>query len=120
MGVLESPVPRMTKFGAFRVTMPAFLVILFATILFAITSLMAIFARKPAILIGTILVYAVAVYTTYVVNCLTVGSCNLLAWVLGVLYAVAVGLVILGYVFSLFKKGVKATVADYKPKAGVM
>lgn len=115
MNVLNKPVPRMTSFAGISMTMPAFLVILMATILFALTSLMAVFAGKPAILVATIIVYAVAVYTTYVVNCLTVGSCNLLAWVLGVLYVVAVGLVILAYVFSLFKKGVRTTVAEYKP-----
>jgi hypothetical protein len=115
MGVLNKPVPSMTSFANFQMTMPAFLVIMMATILFVLTSLMAIFAGKPAILVVTVLAYAVAVYTTYVVNCLTVGSCNLLAWVLGVVYVIVVGLIILGYIMSVFKKGVRATVGDYKP-----
>lgn len=118
-GVLEKPVPKMTKFANISMTMPAFLVIMFATILFAVSALMAIFARKPAHLMGIIVLYAVAVYSTYVVNCLTVGNCNLLAWVLGVLYAIVVGLAILGYVSSLFTKGLGATVAAYKPLAGM-
>lgn len=116
-GILEKPVPQMTKFANINMTMPAFLVIMFATILFAITALMAILARKPGYLMGIIILYAVAVYTAYVVNCLTVGNCNLLAWILGVLYAVIVGLAILGYVSSLFTKGLGATVAAYKPIA---
>lgn len=115
MSALNKPVPRMTSFANIQMTMPAFLVIMMATILFVLTSLMAIFAGKPAVLLVTVLAYAVAIYSTYVVNCLTVGSCNLLAWVLGVLYVVVVGLIILGYVFSVFKKGVRATVGEYKP-----
>lgn len=114
MELLNKPVPRMTQFAGIRMTMPAFLVIMTATILFVITSLMAIFAGMPGVLFVTVLAYAVAIYSTYVVNCLTVGSCNLLAWILGVVYVVVVGLVILGYVMSLFKKGVKNTVSGYK------
>ncbi len=115
MGVLDQPVPRMTQFAKVNMTMPAFLVIMFATILFAVTAVGAIIARKPAMLVGIIAIYAVAVYTTYVVNCLTIGNCNLLAWVLGILYAVVVGLTILGYVASMFTKGLGSTVAGYNP-----
>ena len=115
MGVLNQPVPRMTRFATINMTMPAFLVILFATILFAITAVGAILAKKPVLLVGIIAVYAVAIYTTYVVNCLTVGSCNLLAWVLGIMYAIVVGLTIIGYVVSVFSKGLGPTVGMYNP-----
>lgn len=115
MGVLNQPVPSMTTFASINMTMPAFLVIMFATILFVITALMSIIARKPTYLVGIIVFYAFAIYTTYVVNCLSIGNCNLLAWVLGVLYAVVVGFTILAYVFNLFTKGVGATVGAYKP-----
>ena len=115
MGVLNQPVPRMTKFANISMTMPAFLVILFATILFALTAVTAVLAGKPMLLGGIIILYAFAIYTTYVVNCLTVGSCNLLAWVLGVLYAVMVGFAIIAYLGSIMKKGMGATVGSYKP-----
>lgn len=111
---LQKPVPRMNKFAGVNLTTPAFLIILIATILFVITSLMGIFAGRPEVILVTVVAYAVAIYSTYVVNCLTVGKCNMLAWILGILYFVLVGLVVLGYVLSLFKKGVKATVASYK------
>jgi hypothetical protein len=120
MGVLDQPVPRTVHIGKLNMTMPAFLVILFATILFAVTALGAIFARKPMLLLVTIIVYAVAIYTTYVVNCLTVGSCNLLAWILGILYAIGVGLAIIGYVISVFTKGVSITAANYNGMMGRM
>lgn len=115
MGVLNQPVPRMTKVGSITMTMPAFLVILFATILFSLIAITAILSGKPKMLVGVILMYAFAVYGTYVINCLTVGSCNLLAWIIGILYAVIIGLAILGYVASIFTKGMGATVANYKP-----
>jgi hypothetical protein len=107
MGVLEQPVPRMTKFANITMTMPAFLVILFATILFVVTAL------------GAIVMYAFAVYTTYVVNCLTVGNCNLLAWVLAILYAIMVGLTILAYIGAVFTKGFSSAALGYKPKTGM-
>lgn len=116
MDFLGKPVPRMTQFAGVRMTMPAFLVIMVATILFAITSLMAIFAGKASVLFMIVLAYAGAIYSTYVINCLTVGSCNLLAWILGVVYVIMVGLVIIGYVVSVAKKGYRATVAEYKPR----
>jgi hypothetical protein len=115
MDFLNKPVPQMKKFAGVSLTMPAFLIIMTATILFVITSLMGIFAGRPSVLFVTILAYAVAIYSTYVINCLTVGSCNLLAWILGILYVIMVGLVIIGYVISVFKKGIRATVASYKP-----
>jgi len=117
MGVLEQPVPRMTKFANVTMTMPAFLVILFATILFVVTALGAIFMKSPMMLVSVIVMYALAIYTTYVVNCLTVGNCNLLAWVLGVLYAVMVGLTILAYIAAIFTKGFSAAALSYKPKS---
>jgi hypothetical protein len=119
MGVLEQPVPRMTKFANITMTMPAFLVILFATILFVVTALGAIFAKSPMLLLTVIVMYAFAVYTTYVVNCLTVGNCNLLAWVLAILYAIMVGLTILAYIGAVFTKGFSSAALGYKPKTGM-
>jgi len=115
MGVLHQPIPRMTKIGAITMTMPAFLVILFATILFSLIAVTAILSGKPKVLVGAIMGYAFAVYGTYVVNCLTVGSCNLLAWIIGILYAIMIGLAIVGYVVSVFTKGMGVTVSNYKP-----
>ena len=120
MGVLDQPVPRMTQSAKINMTMPAFLVILFSTILFAITAVGAIFAKKPILLVGIIAMYAFAIYTTYLVNCLTVGNCNLLAWILGILYAILVGLAILGYVVSVFLVGVSSTASSYKPMRSMM
>lgn len=115
MDILNHPVPRMTKFANITMTMPAFLVILFATILFALTALTAILAGKPMLLGAIIIVYAFAIYGTYVVNCLTVGSCNLLAWILSIIYIVGVSMTILGYTSGIFTKGMGATVGSYKP-----
>ena len=114
MGVLNEPVPKMTKFANITMTMPAFLVIMFATILFVIMVIGAIIARMPMALLGSILMYALAIYTTYVVNCLTVGSCNLLAWVLGVVYAILIGLSVLAYVSSAYSKGFGVATKEFK------
>jgi hypothetical protein len=114
MGVLNEPVPKMTKFANITMTMPAFLVIMFATILFVIMVIGAIIARMPMALLGSILMYAMAIYTTYAVNCLTVGSCNLLAWVLGVVYAILIGLSVLAYVSSAYSKGFGVATKEFK------
>lgn len=104
----------MTQFAKVNMTMPAFLVILFATILFAVTALGAIIARKPMLLVSIILFYALAIYTTYVVNCLTVGSCNLLAWILSILYAIIIGLSVIGYVTMAMTKGFSVAATSQK------
>lgn len=114
MGALNGPVPRMTQFAKVNMTMPAFLVILFATILFAVTALGAMISRKPMLMVGSIIFYAFAIYTTYVVNCMTVGNCNLLAWILGILYAILVGLSVLGYISVVMTKGFDAANAGRK------
>lgn len=107
--------PPMIEMGKLKLTLPAFLTIISATILFILVAFMAIIAGKFNILIGSIISYAVAVYTTYIVNCLTVGKCNVIAWILGVLYLVIISLTIIAYLITLYRKGVRITVNKFKP-----
>ena len=86
--------PKMITVGKIQLTMPAFLVFAFGTILFGISVISAISSGKFMLVMPAILVYGGFLLGSYQVNCLTVGSCNLLAWFYGIFYAISTGITI--------------------------
>ncbi len=79
----------MYKFGKITLTQQALVVFIMGTVLSLFSLLYNRSAKGAGISVG---IFAFTCYTTYLTNCLTVGDCNELAWVLVILNAISVSL----------------------------
>lgn len=84
-------------------TMPAFLVFFFGTIVFVISAITAILSGNYMLVIPALLVYGVVLLISYEINCFTVGNCNLIAWVLGIFYSIVSIMTIFSTVMGTYR-----------------
>jgi hypothetical protein len=92
--------PKIMHIGKIKLTMPAFLVFVFGTILFGISLISAVISGKFVLVVPAILVYGGFLLGSYQVNCMTVGNCNILAWFYGIFYAISTGITIITVVMG--------------------
>lgn len=76
------------KIGKLEVTRQAFIVFVALTIPSVITAVLGIANASMLLVASSIFTFAVACYMTYVINCLVVGKCVVLSWILASLVVV--------------------------------
>jgi hypothetical protein len=100
---------RFVTVGRVRMTMQAFIVLMVGVALTVGATIVALVARSPVFLFLALLLLGVFFYAAYAINCMVVGQCVALSWILVAsyliyLFFIIARLVALGSVLAMLKK----------------